>query len=165
MRLERGLRNVSFTRQKWIFHEHLQQWAKLFHSLIKYFPKGIVKHDAKSWGKVRYPGDGNHSIRRNHDSSSIHISHPTKVYLIKKDAYILDWTPRSPDLNPSENVFGLLAQRFYRGKDKISCVAEFKETKKKQWMKISLEKIRSFVANLNFRLTKVLMNHSRRYVA
>ena len=52
----------TFVLPKWICHEHLKRWAKLFHSLIKYFPKGIVKHDAKSRGKVRYPGDGNHAI-------------------------------------------------------------------------------------------------------
>ena len=64
-------------------------------------------------------GRPTHSFSFLHDGSSIHISHPIKVYLIKKEEYILDWPPRSPDLNPSENVFGLLAPRIYRGKTRF----------------------------------------------
>lgn len=48
-----------------------------------------------------------------HDNASIHRSSATKKWLAERNVDVLPWPAISPDLNPIENIWGMLARAVY----------------------------------------------------
>jgi transposase len=49
------------------------------------------------------------------DNASIHKSRSTMEWFEQNNIGLLQWASRSPDLNPIENVWGIMARRLYAG--------------------------------------------------
>lgn len=56
------------------------------------------------------------------DNASMNIRRVTKEWFTSQNISLLDWTPKSPDPNPFENLWGILAHKVH---------GEGKEYKKK----------------------------------
>ncbi|GBL89841.1 Transposable element Tc3 transposase [Araneus ventricosus] len=48
-----------------------------------------------------------------HDNAPIHTYNATKNYSNSKNVTVLEWPPMSPDLNPIENVWGIMSRKVY----------------------------------------------------
>lgn len=54
------------------------------------------------------------------DNCSVHVSKETKKYLNRKKFKLLDWIAYSPDMNIQENVWGMISEKVYDGKQFFS---------------------------------------------
>ncbi|RYY67865.1 hypothetical protein EON63_25385 [archaeon] len=71
------------------------------------------------------------------DDAPVHSSHATQDWLDKRGITILDWPAISPDLDPIENVFGILARRLYAGNRQFSTVAELRVAILEAWGEVT----------------------------
>ncbi|POM74977.1 Transposase [Phytophthora palmivora] len=58
------------------------------------------------------------------DGASIHTSKASLEFLQEQGVQVLEWTPRSPDLNPIENLWSILTRRVYQNGRQFNSVAE-----------------------------------------
>uniref|UniRef100_A0A8R1E7M1 HTH_Tnp_Tc3_1 domain-containing protein n=1 Tax=Caenorhabditis japonica TaxID=281687 RepID=A0A8R1E7M1_CAEJA len=69
----------------------------------------------------------------------------TRAFLASKKIKVFDWPACSPDLNPIESVWGILARSVYKNGKQYNSISEFKNAVKAEWSKIQL----SYLANLS----------------
>ncbi|CAH1968600.1 unnamed protein product [Acanthoscelides obtectus] len=49
------------------------------------------------------------------DNSAVHTSHKVRNYLAQEDYNVIAWPAKSPDLNPIENLWGIMVQKWSTG--------------------------------------------------
>lgn len=62
-----------------------------------------------------------------HDNASCHTARVTKNFLEAQNVNVLEWPACSPDLNPIENVWGMMTQRVYKNGRQFETVGELKK--------------------------------------
>ena len=90
------------------------------------------------------------------DNAPVHNSRSTKQWFTSKNLQVLPWPSRSPDLNPIENVWGLLSRAVYRQGRQFNCKADLKNAIRTEWSKLDQSKIRSLVTSMKNRLIEVI---------
>lgn len=93
------------------------------------------------------------------DNAAIHTSSYTKEFLRSHNVDVLDWPACSPDLNPIENLWGLMARRVYQNGRQFHDVAELKTAIKEIWAEISIETLRKLTESMPNRLFHVIRNN------
>ena len=90
------------------------------------------------------------------DNAAIHTSKLTKDWFKTKNIKVLDCPTKSPDLNPIENLWGILSRRVYKnkcqfedGKTLTSCIKQY-------WNKIPSETLRKLIDSMQNRCVEVL---------
>jgi len=74
----------------------------------------------------------------------------------------LTWPPKSPDLNPMENVFGLLvARRVYADNRQYDSVADLTLSIRQCWAAITQDELRPFIDSLPSRMEAVISSHGK----
>jgi len=66
------------------------------------------------------------------------------------------WPAKSPDLNPIENLWGILAYKVYEHGRQFETVHELKEFVLKAWKEIKPETLRNLVSSMKDRCISVL---------
>ncbi|KAJ8577061.1 hypothetical protein ON010_g2144 [Phytophthora cinnamomi] len=93
------------------------------------------------------------------DNASCHKSLVTMEWLQGQNLRVLDWPALSPDLNPIENVWGIMTQHIYARGRQYNSVEELKKAILKAWDLVSPETLEGLVLSTRKRWVKVLTNH------
>lgn len=72
------------------------------------------------------------------DNARVHTANLTKNWLQALDIEVLEWPAVSPDLNPIENLWGILTQRVYRDGFLYDTVEDLKVGIQQAWDEIAL---------------------------
>uniref|UniRef100_A0A8R1HXN4 Tc1-like transposase DDE domain-containing protein n=1 Tax=Caenorhabditis japonica TaxID=281687 RepID=A0A8R1HXN4_CAEJA len=65
----------------------------------------------------------------------------------------------SPDLNPIENLYGILARRVYKNGIQYNTVQDLKAVLLQELVSISVEKLQKLVASMPNRMFKIIQNN------
>lgn len=94
-----------------------------------------------------------------HDNAPIHASHATKKWLSEQSINVLPWPSRSPDLNPIENLWGILARAVYRNGRQFICVEDLKNAVKRAWEELSCDILLQLIESMPNRIFNVIKNN------
>lgn len=72
------------------------------------------------------------------DNAPIHVSKRSKGWFNEEGIQLLDWPAHSPDLNPIENLWSILAYRVYADCRQFDTVGELKAALLEEWSKIDI---------------------------
>ncbi len=86
------------------------------------------------------------------DNASIHNSNFSKQWFASKNVRLLSHSAKSPDLNPIENLWGILARQLYgRGKQYIY-VNELKVAIFNAWRSLRIETLQNLIRSMKNRV-------------
>ena len=90
------------------------------------------------------------------DNATPHTANATKQFLSDSNIDVLPWPARSPDLNPIENLWGILARAVYADARQFDDVESLAQAIAQEWDKISDEKCKSLVHSMQKRCLAVI---------
>jgi len=82
----------------------------------------------------------------------------TKAYLASKNIAVLDWPACSPDLNPIENLWGLLVRDIYANNKQYTKVDELKQAICRAWNRLQPNQLKTLVDSMPNRLFEIALN-------
>jgi transposase len=92
------------------------------------------------------------------DNAAIHVSKKSKEWFRSKDIELLSWPAISPDMNPIENLWGIIARDVYRNGRQFKDVASLKLQILQSWMNITNEMLRKLVDSMPSRVFELINN-------
>ena len=97
-----------------------------------------------------------------HDNAPAHRAAHTKEYFERKGMEVLQWPARSPDLNPIENVWGILSQRVYAHGKTFNNTTYLWEAVSAEWRQIKQETIKNLYNSMPKRMVDALQANGKR---
>ena len=91
-----------------------------------------------------------------HDGASAHRARATTRWLTQQNIPTLSWPARSPDLNITENLFGILAREVYRDNVHFVTREELRDAIVKAWTNLDQNTIRDLYNSLPNRIFEVI---------
>lgn len=91
------------------------------------------------------------------DNAAIHVSKKSKEWFTSKDIPLLPWPACSPDLNPIENLWGIVSRDVYRNGRQFKTVQELKMQVLQSWMNIRLDVLRKLIISMKDRILNVIV--------
>ena len=79
---------------------------------------------------------GDDAVIFQHDNDPLH-TRLTKTFLQERNLKVLKWPAGSPDLNPIENMWGLVISEVYSNGKQYFSVQELKDALNKAWKKLN----------------------------
>ncbi|POM79258.1 Transposase [Phytophthora palmivora] len=93
------------------------------------------------------------------DNASIHTSGATKELLKEENVDVMDWSAKSPDLNPIDNMWGVLARAVYAHGRQFQTCEDLIETIQASWAAIGQDLITKLVESMPKRYIATLELH------
>jgi transposase len=90
------------------------------------------------------------------DNASIHTARATMAWFAANRVDVLPWPARSPDLNPVENLWGLMVRRVYANGRCYENVALLRAAIISAWSKISATYLQTLIKSMNKRCVEVI---------
>lgn len=98
--------------------------------------------------------DGDFTFQQ--DNASIHVSRQSRAWFNEKEIDLLEWPACSPDLNPIENLWGILARRVYANGCRYESVNELYVAVCNAWREIPQTIIDSLINSMPKRIFDVI---------
>jgi transposase len=92
------------------------------------------------------------------DNAAIHRAKHTKKWLQDRNIVSLEWPARSPDLNPIENLWGMLAREVYKNGRQFQTVLELKTAIRQAWAQLPIGKLQNLIKSMPERIFSVISN-------
>ena len=86
------------------------------------------------------------------DNARIHCSRETMSWFFSKGINVM----KSPDLNPIENLWGVLTQRVYKNNRQFDNVTQLVSAIKEEWSNIEPGLLTNLVCSMNRRINEML---------
>jgi hypothetical protein len=93
------------------------------------------------------------------DNAPIHKSRHTMAFLSERNVAVIDWPPNSPDLNPQEEVWSMMAKHVYADGKTFTSIGNLKIAIQLAWEAISIEYLNSLLDSMPNRLFEVIGSH------
>ncbi|KAG3063042.1 hypothetical protein PI124_g23223 [Phytophthora idaei] len=77
-------------------------------------------------------------------------------FLEEQGVEVLKWTPRSPDLNPIENLWSILTRCVYKNGRQFNSLAELRAAIEYAWESIEPKIIRSLIDSMPRRCQEII---------
>lgn len=98
------------------------------------------------------------------DNAAIHTSRITKQWFIDNSIEVLDWPALSPDLNPIENLWGIMSRRVYEGGRQFEHVHDLKKAVLECWRQIEPNILENLVDSMQKRCM-ILLERQGAYIS
>lgn len=92
------------------------------------------------------------------DNAPIHVSRHSKAWFEARGFELLEWPALSTDLNPIENLWGIMAREVYRNGKQYDNIRALEVAIKNTWRKIKLTTLESLINSMPSRLISVIEN-------
>lgn len=92
------------------------------------------------------------------DNAAIHVSKKSKQWFASKDIELLNWPALSPDMNPIENLWGIMARDVYRNGRQFTNVRELKLQILQSWIDIDRKILQNLVNSMKHRICELIRN-------
>lgn len=89
------------------------------------------------------------------DNAPIHTAKITKEFFASRNLPLLDWPAKSPDLNPIEDLWGILSAKVFRNGRQFESAKELKSAIVQEWGLINPLTLKSLVDSMPHRLNMV----------
>ena len=96
------------------------------------------------------------------DGASIHTANVTKQWFQLLNIDTLDWPARSPDLNPIENLWAILARNVYKSCRQFHTTDELRNQILLSWSEIGVPTLQKLYKSMPMRCIKVIENRGRK---
>lgn len=92
------------------------------------------------------------------DNAAIHVSRESKSWFEGKGIDLLEWPARSPDLNPIENLWGIVAREVYKNGKQYGTVQALEVGIRNAWREVRIETLETLVNSMPNRLFNLVKN-------
>lgn len=96
------------------------------------------------------------------DNASIHVSKLSREWFQSKEIDLLDWPACSPDLNPIENLWGILVRLVYQGGRQYKTVQELEVAINNSWREIRIGTLENLVNSMPNRVFEVINKNGKK---
>jgi hypothetical protein len=104
---------------------------------------------------------GGRSWNFQQDNAPIHTAGLTKTWFRDNSVVDLNWPSRSPDLNPIDNLWGILVRRVYANGLQFNSVTELRAEIVNCWNSIADSELKNLVESMPKRLIEVLKKNGK----
>lgn len=106
----------------------------------------------------RFTWDKESELIFQQDNASIHTAYLTKTWFLYHNIRLLDWPAHSPDLNPIENIWGIMTRRVYEGNKCFHTTDELKTAILNEWQKLEPDLLENLIQSMPKRCRLVIEN-------
>lgn len=93
------------------------------------------------------------------DNASIHASRSTIQWLNTKNIAVLDWPACSPDLNPIENIWGIIVRQIYANGRQYTTLEELRGAIEAAWYNLDTVLLKNLTHSMPNRIFELVSKH------
>lgn len=116
----------------------------------------LTYHDILRENLINFGSEFHDPWKFQQDNAPAHASKSTKIWLQDNNIESIRWPARSPDMNPIENLWGILVKKVYGCNKQYLCMETLKIAILKAWDEISIEILHGLVNSMPDRIFNLI---------